>query len=268
MENSILVLCGDRRSDALLALLKKRARPALRVTDTSETGPIQTAETVVLPTPVTRGGCLTGDTADTPWEAVFSRFRAAKLVCGGGFSPAQRAALEASGTQVIDFLADERFVRFNALLTAQGALRLLLEETTSLLPGKRVLITGFGRVGKAVARLLHGVGCRCFVAARDPFQRAAAMRLGCETGPIDALDEALPTFDIICNTVPLPLFSAQRLHKCKAGCFYLELASAPFGAEKAACEAAGLRYLDGKGLPGRFLPEAAAEAMLQRMDST
>lgn len=271
MEKSILVLCGDARSDALFALLQQQGSPARRQRTTA--GPradetIRQAETIVLPTPVTRGSALTGDSAGTPWEAVFSRFDTATRIFGGSFLPAQRALLQTSGIEAVDFLEDECFVRYNAALTAQGALRMLLEETQTLLVGKRVLVTGFGRVGKAVTRLLCAVGCRCFAAARSPLQRREALLLGCEAGTINALDETLPVFDIICNTVPAPLFSAQSLSRCKPGCVYLELASAPFGAKKEACAAAGLRHLDGKGLPGRFLPLSAAEGMLWCLNGT
>ena len=104
------------------------------------------------------------------------------------------------------------------------------------------------------------------MAARSETQRNEAVSLGCEAIALAELPAALPTADVVCNTVPSPLFSAELLRQCKTGGVFLELASAPFGASKEDCLAAGLRYPDGRGLPGRFTPLAAAKAMLCAID--
>ena len=85
------------------------------------------------------------------------------------------------------------------------------------------------------------------------------------------LDEAIRAvgrFDVLINTIPARWLDAKSLSGAKPGGVYLELASAPFGAEKDDAEQHGLRFLDGKGLPGRFCPQAAAEAMKHCIDAT
>ena len=70
------------------------------------------------------------------------------------------------------------------------------------------------------------------------------------------------------NTIPERWLGENSLSGSKPGGVYLELASTPFGAEKDTVEQHGICYLDGKGLPGRFCPQAAAEAMKLCMDAT
>ena len=266
MEQPILILCGDARLDALCALLREAGRPALRLNDTACEGTVRAAKTVVLPLPAVRDGCLSGDEAKTPWTRVFALFSPAQHIFGGGFNAEQAAFLNERTIPFFDFLRDEGFAQYNAKLTAQGALRLLLTQMEDDLSKQRVLITGFGRVGKAVATLLTAIGCRCLVAARSERQRNEAAASGCKAIALAKLADALPAADVVCNTVPAPLFSAELLQRCKKGGVFLELASAPFGASKEDCLAAGLRYPDGRGLPGRFTPLAAARAMLRAID--
>ena len=160
MEQPILILCGDARLDALCALLRETGRPALRLNDTACEGTVKAAKTVVLPVPAVRDGCLSGDVARTPWRRVFALFSPVQRVFGGGFTAQQTAYLNERNIPFFDFLRDEGFTQYNAKLTAQGALRLLLTQTEDDLSNQRVLITGFGRVGRAVAALLTATGCR------------------------------------------------------------------------------------------------------------
>ena len=70
------------------------------------------------------------------------------------------------------------------------------------------------------------------------------------------------------RAIPAIWLDADSLSGIKPGGIYLELASAPFGAEKEAVDRQGMCYIDGKGLPGRFCPQAAAEAMKHCIDAT
>ena len=271
MFSPVLILCGDARQDALFRLLERQSRPVRRLAATKDREEtrraVRDAVTLVLPTPTVRGESLSGDAAATPWQSVFSLFDSTQRVFGGAFTKEQTAFLEERAVPCFDFLQNEAFAQYNAALTAQGALRLLLEHTRGYLPEQRVLITGYGRVGKALARVLTVLGCDCFVAARSVLQRQEAVLSGCKALSVDDLPRVSFLFDIICNTVPARLFSSDTLRVLRPGCLFLELASAPFGADPAHCAKANVTRLFGGGLPGRFTPDAAAAAMLRCIDS-
>lgn len=272
MKETILILGGDARNEQLCRLMETDGRPvrhlpALPDGDALRTA-IEQAAILVLPTPVSRGEALTGDRSQTPWQTVFPLFLQRQHVFGGGFSTAQRVSLQARAVRFTDFLDCKRFVRYNAALTAQGALRLLLENTAQYLPQQRVLIAGYGNVGQETARWLCGVGCRCTIAARRDTQRTAAKTAGCGAIAPDEAKRTIGQFDVLVNTIPARWLDAKSLSGAKPGGVYLELAGAPFGTEKDAALQCGLCYIDGKGLPGRFCPQAAAEAMKHCIDAT
>ena len=272
MKETILILGGDARSERLCRLMETDGRPvrhlfALPGGDALRTA-IEQAGILVLPTPVSRGETITGDRSQTLWQTVFPLFSPRQRIFGGGFSATQRETLQAAGVSYTDFLDCAQFVRFNAALTAQGALRLLLENTAQYLPQQRVLIAGYGNVGQETARWLCGVGCRYTVAARRDAQRTAAKAAGCDAITPDEAKRSIGRFDVLVNTIPARWLDAKSLSGAKPGGVYLELASAPFDAEKDAALQCGLCYIDGKGLPGRFCPLAAAEAMKVCIDAT
>ena len=53
----------------------------------------------------------------------------------------------------------------NAVPTAEGAVQLAMEELPITLHGARVLVVGFGRVGKLTAHRFRALGARVSVAA-------------------------------------------------------------------------------------------------------
>ncbi len=271
MEHSFVLLAGDARLRALLHLLEEKGISALHLTACRSPAALEAAvaiaKTLVLPVPMSRDGvhlCSSGEECIL-LEDVLGALRPGQEVFGGAISADQKAKIEARGAKAVDFLRDAPFVLKNAAFTAQGALRLLLEHLNVPLQGLPVLVTGYGRVGKAAGTLLRSVGCRVSVAARSEVQRTEAALSGCAAITLDAMPAILPRTAAILNTAPAPLFDAGTLRRCQKDALYLELASAPFGAQETEVRAAGLHYVFGGGLPGRFCAAGCADAMLQVM---
>ena len=272
MENRYLILAGDARLHALDRLLRQKGARAqhlqtpLRPEDLREK--IKSCNILILPTPLSKDErhLFTVSDALYPLSDVFESCHEKQTVFAGALTDAQKAALEATGARCVDFLRLPSFALQNAHFTAQGALRLMLEHTTSFLPQCRVLITGFGKLGKSAAQLLRAVGCRVSVAARSAQQRSEASLLGCCPLSFEELPSTLFLFDFILNTVPAPLFSGEMFRSCKQGCVYLELASAPYGAAQSSFAHSGVHYVFAGSLPGRFCSAGCAKAMLEQIE--
>ena len=63
------------------------------------------------------------------------------------------------------------------------------------------------------------------------------------------------------NTVPAPMLTAARVAGMKPDALILDLASAPGGTDFEAARAFGIRALTAPGLPGKWSPQTAAEAV-------
>lgn len=56
----------------------------------------------------------------------------------------------------------------NAIATSEGAIEIAVREYAGTLNGGRCLVAGFGRIGKALAWMLRGMGAHVTVSARKP----------------------------------------------------------------------------------------------------
>ena len=143
-----------------------------------------------------------------------------------------------------------------ARLPAEGAIALLRPETG--LSGAHILLLGYGRIARLLARELQKAGALVTAAARSGEQRAWAEAEGIEALPLDALSGALDRFDVIIGTIPAPVLTEPLLALVRQDALLLELASAPGGIDAAAAHERGLRYIRAPGLPAKYAPERAA----------
>ena len=148
-----------------------------------------------------------------------------------------------------------------ARLTAEGAIALLRPETG--LSGAHVLLLGYGRIARLLARELQKAGALVTAAARSAEQRAWAEAEGVEALPLDALSGALGRFDVIIGTIPAPVLPRERLACLPAGALLLDLASRPGGTDFAAARDLGLDARPALSLPARCAPRTAGTLVAQ-----
>lgn len=162
------------------------------------------------------------------------------------------------GYRKLDLLQDAEYLAKNAAITAHCAIKLALPCLDVTPEGCPVLILGWGRIGKCLARLLKGLGAEVTVAARKEADRAMLRALGYRAVEFHELSKILHGFRLIYNTVPEKILSeATTFH---TECVKIELASRQ-----------GLpgAVIDGRGLPGKLAPESSgkliAETILRRI---
>lgn len=149
-----------------------------------------------------------------------------------------------TGRPVYDLLQDADYIAENAYITAHCAVRLVMDRLPTALRGCKVLVIGWGRIGKCLGALLKGLEADVAVAARKETDRAMLRALGYQVIPIDGLSGN--GFRVILNTVP-----AMVLPKAPGNALKIDLASKP--------GIGGEGILWARGLPGRDAPEASAD---------
>ena len=152
------------------------------------------------------------------------------------------------GHNKIDLLQQAQYVAENAALTADCALRLLGQRLPVSFQNCPILVIGWGRIGKCLAKLLQGVGAKVTVAARKPSDRGMLTALGYEA--VDIPEIKPHGFRAILNTVPAPVLPAFE-----GDCLKIDLASR--------LGMAGENVIWARGLPGKMLPESAGQLIAQ-----
>lgn len=166
-----------------------------------------------------------------------------KIIIGGNldFLPA--------GVRKMDLLRDEDYLAANAALTAEAAIGLLTGNCDLPFSQTRVLMLGWGRIGKCLERLLRALGFPVTVCARRKSELALASALGCSVCDADALIEDPSGFHYMINTAPYPVLPQEAMQKLDPETVCMELASKPGFLWPGVVQA--------KGLPGKYKAKAS-----------
>lgn len=165
------------------------------------------------------------------------------------------------GLTLTDYYRDEALLVYNAQLTAQGLLRVILENTDRLFSNQKVLVTGYGRVGRAAATLLYAAGADVYAAVRRPGGEAAASTDGIKAVYYSELKSRIFDFDVIINTVPAPIIDKSLIRCADKSCLLLEAASAPYGFDMQAAKQYGRKLIMCSGMPGKYTPVSAGRVI-------
>ena len=192
---------------------------------------------------------------------VLDVLRPGQVVCAGRASPELRALAEERRLRLFDYFDREELAVANAVPTAEGAVQLAMEELPITLHGARVLVVGFGRVGKLTAHRFRALGARVSVAARKWEDLAWAEAYGYAPEHLEGLDECLCAYDLVVNTAPARVLDARRLEQLEPDCLVIDLASRPGGVDLEAAAALGVRVIWALSLPGKVAPVTAGKIL-------
>jgi len=262
---NIWVVGGDPRQEALAALLSDDGHAvhtyALErgggIACEADLSQAHRADCVILPLPAAgEGGALNAPLSARPHSLseILDALRPGTLVCAGMAGPELSAQAGARGLVLRDYFAREELALLNAVPTAEGAIQIAMEELPITLHGARVLIVGFGRVGRALAPRLQGLGAKVTIAARSFEQRALAQSMGMNTERVAGLSEWLCSYDLVVNTAPGPVLGVEELAALKQGALVIDLASKPGGVDFVSAAALGVRAVWALSLPGKVAP--------------
>jgi dipicolinate synthase subunit A len=212
---------------------------------------------LVLPLPATRDGVNINAPhfmKPLPLALVPDAVRAGGTVYSGGTSCELREICERHNLRLVDYFEREELTVMNAMVTAESTLEILIRELGRTVFGAEIMLTGFGRISKILAKYLAALGARVTVAARKYSDLAWAEIGGCKTVLLSEIGGVLRQFDVVINTVPAIIFGADSTKKFKPGCLTVDLASKPGFAD-----AEALGVIHALSLPGKSSPVTAGQ---------
>ena len=166
---------------------------------------------------------------------------------------------------ILDMIKREELAVLNAISTAEGAIQIAINETPKNLHGNHVLVLGFGRIGKVLAKMLDGIGAKVACEARKTTDLAWIKAYGYEPINLIELKENLNRFDIIINTIPYTVLNKQMLQEVKKDALIIDLASNPGGVDKQAVKELEIKFNWALSLPGKVSPVTSAEFMKETL---
>lgn len=262
MDNRFLFIGGDRRSIyTARAIMRRRTVSSMGLGDFPP--PEGRYGAIVLPLPFMKDASINAPMSEKPLPlSLISQYAAeGGTVFSGGSSDELLSICKDNGLRLVDYFAEEALTLRNAALTAEAAVALLIQNTEFSLCGARIVITGGGRIALLTARLLRGFGSDICICARSTEQRVKAALEFHRTAELTSLNKLCEKADIIANTVPAPLFTEEHFRLMQPNALFMELASRPAQPAESFAAKYGVHYIHASGLPGRFSPETAGEAI-------
>jgi dipicolinate synthase subunit A len=272
--NRFTVIGGDLRSLKLADLIKRdgkkvnifgfnniKAESMIEMTDDLHNA-IDENDVVIGPLP-----CSNDDeTINTPFNIekiyindIFKIMSKNQLFIAGRISSKIAHLAQVYNVYSIDILDREEMAVLNAIPTAEGAIQLAMEELPITIHDSNVMVLGFGRVGKVLAKMLQGIGAKVYVEARKYSDIAWIKSYSYKPVIIGELANYVSQMDIIFNTVPALILNEELLKKINKDTLIIDLASKQGGVDFEKANLMNLKVKWALSLPGKVAPIAAAK---------
>ena len=252
----VLIIGGDNR----LKIAKKQLDKENFLVDTlglypDDNGSIENADIILLPVPTTKDG-----------QTVYCPLNNRKIYLNEIAERVENQLIlccnyKFEGKNYIDYNTLDSFALLNAVPTAEGAIALAINETDFTLWKSKVLVVGYGRVGKIIADRLNALGADVTVSARKTRDFATLSALGFKYINTETLCDIYLDFDIIFNTVDAEILNDSALQNCPAD-LIIDLSSKG-GFNLSFAKALGIKAFKPGGIPGVCAPKTAGKILAQ-----
>lgn len=193
----------------------------------------------------------------------------APLVKKGGFvllamaDEKLKSEVENAELTYYDYYEREELIILNAELTAQAVLELVLINSDVRLADIKVLVTGYGKTGEAIADILNRNHAHVTVCARSSRDRARVKIRNMKAVDYREIKDIAEEFHFVINTVPELVLGKNLLSHFRDDTVFLEIASKPYGMDVGYLENTSKRLMIASSLPGKYVARSAGVFIAQ-----
>ncbi|MBE6822547.1 MAG: dipicolinate synthase subunit DpsA [Ruminococcaceae bacterium] len=270
--NSFAIIGGDKRQIALAESIVGDGYNAYavgfdninfrgKVQKTTLVDAVERCVNIILPLPVTTDGHtlnMVYSNEKVILDDGFAELMKNKQVFGGMMGKLYQTSEVWESIDTFDYYTREEFAVQNAIPTSEGAIEIAIHEYPGTISGSNCLVVGFGRIGKTLSRMLHGIGANVTVACRKPSDLAWVNSFGYTAVKTEELCEQ-NSYDIIFNTAPAMIFNRRILSKLQPETLIIDLSSMPGGVDFETAKKLGIKTVHALSLPGIVAPKTAGE---------
>lgn len=163
--------------------------------------------------------------------------------------------------KIIDIMKNEKLAILNTIATAEGAIKEIIENTQINIHGSKIMILGFGRIGKTLAKKLDGLSAKVTVVSKEDEELAWAEAYGYINIELNKIKNIIKDYDIIVNTIPSIILQGSILKEINKNVLLLDLASGDGGINKKEADENNLNLIKSLGIPGKISPIATAKIL-------
>lgn len=163
--------------------------------------------------------------------------------------------------KIIDIMKNQKLAILNTIATAEGTIKEIIANTQINIHGSKIMILGFGRVGKTLAKKLDGLSAKITIVSKEYEELAWAEAYGYQNIQLNKIQNSIKNYDIIVNTIPHIVLQGEILEKVNTNTLLLDLASGDGGIDKKEAQKNNLKLITALGLPGKTAPITTARIL-------
>lgn len=195
-------------------------------------------------------------------EEIYSNIENKNFIAGG--IPIQ--FYENKTIKNIDLLQLEELTILNAIPTAEGTIKIAIEETETTIHESKIMIFGYGRIGKILCKNLKSLGADVYCVARKEVDLAWIREEGYIPVTYQEVENEANKIDIIINTVPSLVIEEKIIKKLRQSCLIIDVASNPGGVDKNMAKRYKIKVITALGIPGKIAPLTTAKYIKETIE--
>lgn len=190
-------------------------------------------------------------------DAHFAGLPKTAVVFTGIAKPYLKQACAKHQIRLVELLERDDVAIYNSIPTAEGSIMMAIQHTDITIHGSVCMVLGLGRTGMTLARMLKGLGATVKAGVRKPEHFARALEMGCVPFYTDDVARHATDVDVLFNTVPDMIVTAQVIANLPHSAVIIDLASKPGGTDFRYAERRGVKAILAPSLPGIVAPKTA-----------
>ena len=165
------------------------------------------------------------------------------MLFSGRITPKMDEWSKGTPVKMISYGEDDPLAILHAVPTAEGALKVAIENTEETILGLPVLCIGLGRVGMSVVQSFEGAKANVTLAVRNPSQLARAWAMHTQPVPLHTLAEKIGGFPLIVSSASGLVLTRDLLEKTAKDVVIIDLCSPPGSVDFEAAKALGRKVI-------------------------
>ena len=191
------------------------------------------------------------------------------LIFSGISTPCLDNMLEVSNRKCIYMMRDKEVIMKNAIPTAEGVLADVINNTDHTLDDSKVLVFGYGNIGKVIVKYLNFLGADTCVSIIEDSDKRVLDAIGIKcfySNCISDLIEHIGCADVIINTVPSTIVNDDLIKYINRDCYILDVASHPHGINREVLDEFFIKNKLYLGIPGKVAPKTSGKILCNKIN--
>jgi dipicolinate synthase subunit A len=165
------------------------------------------------------------------------------MLFSGRITPKMQEWAQNTPVRMIDYGEDDPLAILHAVPTAEGAVKVAIENTEETILGLHMLCLGLGRVGMSVVQAFIGLHAKVTLAVRNPSQLARATAMNTDALPLRDLPKRIAEFPLIVSSSSGLVLDKTLLERTNPEVVIIDLCSPPGSVDFEAAKALGRKVI-------------------------